>query len=205
MQVTVPIQARSDIKQVSVTPNILADTLAPGYALSSIEYNPQVLLISGPPEALESAPGTLFTEPIDLTDHTTSFDLAATVQIPNARLFVVGQQTINVSIGITPLISSRQFDHVPVETIGLDNAYRAAISPAEVTVLMTGPQIMLDALKPADVRAVIDLNGMSPGNYQIAPDAVINADQNRLTNLSMLPAEVDVTISPLNGPTPDSS
>lgn len=198
MLVTVPVQARSDVRQVSVTPNILADNLPAGYALSSIDYSPQVLLISGPPDALESAPGTLFTEPIDLTDRTSNFELAVTVQLPNDRLFIIGQQTINVAVGVTPLLSSRQFDRVPVETIGLGSGYEVAISPEEVTVLMSGPQIMLDALEADDVHAVIDLNGLSEGNHQLVPDVIASADQAALTNISVLPAEIDVTVTNIN-------
>ena len=66
MRVEVPVRTRSDIRQVSVQPNILADTLPEGFTLSSVTYNPQVVLVSGAPEALESAPGTLFTEPVSL-------------------------------------------------------------------------------------------------------------------------------------------
>jgi YbbR domain-containing protein len=196
MLVQVPIRTRSDIRQVSVTPNILADTLPAGYALSSIEYEPQVILISGPPAALEDAPGTIFTEPIDLTGQTGNLSTTATLQLPNERLFIIGNQTVNVSIGITPLLSSRQFDRVPVEVIGLGEGYRAIVSPDEVTVLMTGPQILLDTLDTDDVRTVIDLNSLGDGNYQLQPDVIVSADPSTLTNLSVLPAELDVVIVP---------
>ena len=198
MEVTVPVQARSDIRQVSVTPNILAGTLPEGYALSSIEYDPQVILISGTPDALENAPGTLFTESIDLTDRTSSFSLNAAIEIPNDRLFVLGNQTVNVSIGISPLLASRQFDRVPVEAIGLNTTYQATMSPREVTVLMTGPQNLLDTLESGELRAVIDLNGLSEGNYQLSPDVLMNMDQSMLTNISVLPAEIDVVITSIN-------
>lgn len=199
--VTVPVQARSDIRQVSITPNILANTLPAGYALTSIEYDPQVILISGPPDALENAPGTVFTGAIDLTDRTTSFQITATVQLPNERLFVLGDQTVNISVSIAPLLSSRQFDRVQIETLGLGEQYEAVVSPSEVTILLTGPQIMLDALEADDVRAVIDLNGLTEGNYQLAPDVMMNGDKAVLTNISILPADLDVVIS-APSPTP---
>ncbi|MBZ0299008.1 MAG: hypothetical protein K8J31_04670 [Anaerolineae bacterium] len=195
IQVTVPVQTRSDIRQVSVSPNIHVDTLPAGYALSSIEYEPQVVLISGPPDALEIAPGSVFTEPVDLTDHTETFQTTSPILLPNTRLFVVGNQTVNITIGISPLLSSRQFDRIPVEVIGLNENTRVTISPQEVTVLMTGPQILLDTLTTQDVRAVLDLNGLGDGNYQLQPDVSLNADQSALTNLSVLPAELDVVLT----------
>lgn len=197
VKVTVPIHARSDVRQISVTPNILADTLPAGYALSSIEYDPQVVFISGPPAALESAPGTLFTEPINLTDRTSDFEITANVQLPDERLFVVGEQTITVSIGITPLMSSRQFDRVPVETIGLEANLAVTLSPDTVTVLITGPQNTLETLETDDLRAVIDLNDHGAGTYQIAPEVTANVGEGVLTNISVLPTEVEVDIAPV--------
>ena len=144
--VTVPIRTRSDVRQISITPNILADSLPVGYALSSINYSPQAVFISGPPAALENAPGTLFTEPISLSGQTGDFESRARIQLPDERLFVVGEQTITVAIGITPLLSSRQFDQVPVETIGLEAGFDVTLSPQTLTVLITGSQNTLETL-----------------------------------------------------------
>jgi YbbR domain-containing protein len=194
VQVNVPIQTRSDIREVSVTPNILAGTLPTGYALTSINYEPQVLLLSGPPDALENAPGTLFTEPIDLSGRTSAFQEMTTVQLPNSQLFIIGDQAVQVTIDISALLTSRQFDRVPVEVIGLPAPAEAELLPDEVTVLLTGPQSILDNLTDADLRAVLDLNGLDDGNYQLEPDVVLNLDQSVLTNVAVLPGEIDVTI-----------
>jgi YbbR domain-containing protein len=194
IEVSVPIQTRSDIRQVSVVPNIQLETLPEGYALSSIEYAPQVVLLSGPPEPLRGAPGTLFTTPIELTGRTGTFEETVNVLFPNELLFIVGPQTVNVSIAITPLLSSRQFDPVPVEVIGLTNKLAAVLSPQEITVLITGPQIALDDLDLDDIRAVIDLNGLDEGNYQIPAQVSVNLDPGQITNISVLPSEVDVDI-----------
>ena len=202
MTVSVPIRTRSDVRQVSVTPNILAETLPTGYALSSIDYNPQTIFISGPPDALENAPGTVFTEPISLTDRTNSFEGLVNIELPSTGLFVVGDQTVTVSIGITPLLSSRQFDGVPVEIIGLDARATATISPQEVTVLITGPQNAIQTMADESVRVVVDLNEMSSGNYQLVPDVRLRVDTNVLTNISVLPAEIDVNITSESTPTP---
>jgi YbbR domain-containing protein len=70
-----------------------------------------------------------------------------------------------------------------------------SLAPDEVTILLTGPQILLDTLDTEDMRAVIDLNGLTEGNYQLAPDVMMNADKTVLTNISILPAEIDVVIS----------
>ncbi len=194
VEVTIPIQARSDIRQVSVIPNILLETLPEGYTVGSISYEPQILLIGGPLNSLPNAPSTVFTEPIDLTDRTSTFEQAVNVILPNPNFFIVGQQTINIQVPITPLLSSRQFDPVPVEIIGLNANLTATVSPPTVTVLITGPQLLLDKLKLDDIRAVIDLNGLEAGNYQLPADVSVNIDPGAISTMSVLPAELDIEI-----------
>ena len=194
VEVTIPVQARSDVRQVSVIPNILLETLPEGYTVGSITYEPQILLISGPPNSLRNAPSTLFTEPIDLTDRTSTFEQAVNVLISDPNLFIVGQQTINIQVPITPLLSSRQFDPVPVEIIGLGDKLTATVSPPTVTVLITGPQLLLDKLTLDDIRAVIDLNGLEAGNHQLPADVSVNIDPSAISTMSVLPTELDIEI-----------
>jgi YbbR domain-containing protein len=194
IEVSLPIQARSDIRQVSVIPNILLETLPDGYTLGSIDYEPKILLVSGPQPDLGDAPSTIFTQAIDLTNRTSTFEQAVNVLLTDSDLFIVGPQTISISVPITPLLSSRQFDPVPVEIIGLDASLRATVSPSDVTVLVTGPQILLEDLTLDDIRAVIDLNGLATGNYQLAADVSVNLDPELISTISVLPSEVDVEI-----------
>ncbi len=196
VQVNVQIRARTDIKEVRVVPNVLYDTLPEGYVPSSITLDPDTVVITGAPELLESAPGAFFTEPIDLTGRTSTFDQSVGVQITDENLLIVGDQNITVTIGITALVSSRQFDRVPVEVIGLGSGLQAVPSPDAVTVLLTGPQLSLDLLDESNLRVVLDVNGLSEGNYRIMPDVSITGSQFDINTVSVLPAEIDVTISP---------
>jgi len=195
VHISVQVEPRPDIREVRVTPNILAETLPDGYALTEITYDPQVILVSGSLERLENAPGTFFTDPIDLVGRTSSFEQNVTVQIPDENLFVVGEQNIRVTIGITPLIASRQFDRIPIQTFGVDVGQTAALALDEVTVLITGPQLLVQELEPNNLRVVVDLTGLGEGSYQLPPDVSISQGQTADTNLSVLPAEIDVVIT----------
>jgi YbbR domain-containing protein len=195
VHINVQIEPRPDIREVRVTPNILAETLPDGFALTEITYEPQVILVSGSPERLVNAPGTFFTDPIDLVGHTSSFEQDVTVQIPDENLFVVGAQNIRVSVGITPLIASRQFDRIPIQVFGTGEGLAAALAPDEVTVLITGPQLLVQELEPTNLRVMVDLTGLAEGSYQIPPDVSISQGVTTDTNLSVLPAEIDVVIT----------
>jgi YbbR domain-containing protein len=195
IHIAVEVEPRPDIREVRVTPNILAETIPDGYALTEITYDPQVILVSGSPERLENAPGTFFTDPIDLAGHTSSFEQDVTVQIPDENLFIVSAQNIRVSIGITPLIASRQFDRIPIQVFGTDEGFEAALAPDEVTVLITGPQLLVQGLETNNLRVIVDLTGLGEGNYQIPPEVSISQGVTPDTNLSVLPAEIDVVIA----------
>ena len=196
VQVTVPVQARTDIREVRVIPSLMDENLPEGYAITSIASDPDTIIITGPPEVLENAPGAFFTEPINMTGRVSNFQQQVSVEIPNTDLIVVGNQIINVTVGITPLLSSRQFDSIPVEVIGVGDGLTAAPSPADVTVLVTAPQQVLNALTPAMLRVVVDVNGLESGNYQLTPDISVTQNQAAINSISVLPAEVDVVLTP---------
>lgn len=195
IQVTVPIQARTDIREVRVIPSTLDENLPEGYAITSISSDPDTVVITGPPEILENAPGAFFTQPVDLAGRTSSFEQEVSVEIPDAQLIVVGNQAITVSIGITPLLTSRQFDSIPVEVIGVEQGLQVTIMPTEVTVLLAAPQQFLDDLEPSNLRVVVDVNGLKAGNYQLTPDISVTQNQSAVSSVSLLPSEVDVVLT----------
>lgn len=199
MQIDVPVRTRSDIRQISVQPEILADTLPEGFALSSVDYNPQVVLVSGAPDALESAPDTLYTEAVSLEGRNSSFEVQTHVNTAGNDLFVFGGQGITVSIGITPLLTSRQFEQAPVEYIGLAEDRVVALSPETVSVLITGARNALDNMSSADLRVQVDLQQLDEGSHSVVPDVSHNLDSDDVENISVLPSGIDVTISLAGG------
>jgi YbbR domain-containing protein len=195
VHVTVDIQRRNDVREVRVSPNILVDTLPSGYVLTSVSYDPQEVLIGGSPEQMNDVPDTIPTAPIDLTAHTEDFEITVPVELPDENLLLVGDQRITVSIGVEPRTANRQFDGVPVEVIGLAENYSAQIAPDEVTVLVTGPQPLLETLAPGDITVTVDMSGLGEGNYQLEPQVTISRDDSLAVSASVLPAVIDAQIT----------
>jgi len=194
VHVRVDIQRRNDVREVRVSPNILVDTLPIGYVLTSISYTPQVVLIGGSPDSLGQVPDTIPTAPIDLTDHTQDFEITVPVELPDPNLLVVGEQNITVAVGVQPRTANRQFDSIPLEITGLGEDLTARIAPDQVTVLVTGPQPLLETLLPDDLQVTVDVAGLGDGNYQIAPRVRITKGDPTAVTTSVLPAEIDVEI-----------
>lgn len=193
VHVTTVIRRRDDVREVAVRPRLVG-SLPDGYVLNALSYDPTSILVSGSAAQLNNLPDTLSTEVIDLNNRTSSFEVSVPVRLPQDDLLALSGQNITVTVEVAPLMSSRQFDNILVETLGLAENYRAALAPNRVTVLLTGPQPQLDALKSSDIRVSIDLNGLLTGNYTIVPTVSVSQGQIPSVGVSVLPAEIDVEI-----------
>lgn len=192
VRVQVNIRQRGDVRQVPVRPNILFDTLPQGYFLSSLSYAPQTVTLSGD---LADIPGTLFTAPIDLTNRQSSFEITVPVEMPAGNVVVLKGQNITVSVGITAPTANRQFQNMAVEVIGLREGLGARLVPQVVTVLVTGPQPVLETLRLEEIRVVVDLNGLGVGNHEIVPVVSLGQGQIEGGSISILPTTINVEIA----------
>lgn len=192
VHVRIPIDQRSDVREVRVQPNIIGE-LAPGYVLTqAFDYDPKTVVVSGPAAVLNNLPGTISTEPISLSDKTSSFEVTVPVELPDPRLVIVTGRTVTYRVGIETLTITRQFDHVPVMLIGQRPGLEYATATNDVTVLVTGPQPLLNALTEADLSVQVDVSGLSSGeSAQLAPTASI-LDSSQVVTTSVLPALIDV-------------
>lgn len=202
VHVTVNIQPRSDVREVRVQPNIVGE-LPDGYVLTGVfDYEPKVVVVSGPAALLTEIPGTIFTAPISLSNRTSSFSVDVPLQLPDERFVLLTGGVITVSVGIDTQMTTRQFDFLPVEIIGERGGLSYRLATESVTVLITGAQPIVDSLTPDDVRVIVDVSGLAaPGTYQLGLSASIGRGQSAVT-ISLLPEGIDVEIAP--EATPDS-
>lgn len=186
VSVTIPISQRSDVDIVGIEPDIDTDTLAPGYELTSISYEPQDITVTG---NLENLPDTLPTERISLTDRTTDFVETVAILLPE-NLLVLGERNVTVSIGISPIIVTRTFENVSLTVIGLEAGLDYDLLVEEVDIIVTGQQAQLDGLSSSDLQAVVDLNGLGVGSYEVVPTTSISPAETQI-----VPSTVTVTLT----------
>ncbi len=201
IRVTVEISARSDVRELRVLPDLIGQ-LPDGYVLSpNFDYEPTSIIVSGPSEVLAALPDTLLTTPIDLSGRRQDFVVEVTAQLPDPRLLILSGRTIRVSVGVTAPTTTRQYDRIPIEIIGLRDGLTVQLLPQEVTVLITGSQPLLASLTSSGIRVVVDLGALTaPGTYRVEPLASIDA--NGGLSISVLPDEIDVQISTMAESTP---
>jgi YbbR domain-containing protein len=166
-----------------------------GYSLNRISLNPLVVTVfSTDSELVNDLPGFIETQPLNLSDASEDIIVSLPLDLPSG-MTAVGESTIKVSVSIAPIQGSVTLTNLPVETIGLDQELSAVLSPDRVDIILSGPLPTLDKLIPGNVRIFIDLTDLEKGTYQLEPSTEINI-QSVLVR-SLLPATIEVTISPL--------
>ena len=124
------------------------------------------------------------------------FVTSVPVQLPDGELFVMGgDSNITVSIEIIPIVVSRKIDSIGVGHIGLDGEFDVSIVPSAASAIVTGPVVYVDALSVEDILLAVDLDGLAPGVYDLAPTISISKGDLSDANVSLSPAELNVEIT----------
>lgn len=181
---------------------VVRGEVASGYRLTSISVFPPVVTVySSDPAVVNALPGVVETQPLDLQGTSDNINTRVSLNLPEG-VSIVGQQTVLIQAGISPIQSSLTLSGEKVETVGLDSGLSADISPANVDVILSGPLPVLQSLTRQDVRVTVDAAGLTAGSYQLTPKVDILASN--VTVESILPATVEVVIGsgPASTPTP---
>lgn len=199
VQVNLPIVQQGGYRDV-VVKVVVRGQPADGYRLASItSFPPVVTVFSSDPTLVNSLPGYVETQPLDLNDAKSDISTRLGLSLPE-QITVVGAQDVLVQVGVTAIQSSLTLSGKQVELAGLGDGLVAHIAPQTVDVILSGPLPILNMLSPQDVRVIVDVTDLGTGTYQLIPDIqVLVAD---LQVESILPAAVEVVISPVVTPTP---
>jgi YbbR domain-containing protein len=103
---------------------------------------------------------------------------------------VIGANYVTVTIEILPILSSRTMTDV-IEIQGLSQAWLATLSPAEVDVILEGPETLLTELVADDIQVYVNLFGLSRGVHRVLP--VVVAPEG-VSVVSVIPETIEVEI-----------
>lgn len=199
VEVTLPVIQQGGYRDMAVKV-VVRGQPASGYRLASItSFPPVVTVYSAIPELVNNLPGFVETQPLDLNNAKADISTRLSLNLP-PNISVVGAQDVVVDVGITAIRSSLTLSGTQIELFGLDPLLEAHIAPTMVDVIISGPVPLLEALSAQDVRVLVDVTGLSAGTYQLTPKVeILIAD---LQVDSILPAAVEVILSPAATPTP---
>jgi YbbR domain-containing protein len=198
VHVTLPVSQQGGYRDVAVKVVVIGQ-VASGYRLTDISvFPPVVTVFAGDPQLVNNLPGVLETQILDLQNAQEDINARIALNLPDG-ISIVGEQTVLIQAGVSPIESSVTLAGETVDVIGLGSGLAAQVSPATVDVILSGPLPLLDTLILQDVRVTVDLTGLDVGIHQIVPKVeVLIAD---VDVESILPNTIEVTISPIGTPT----
>jgi len=199
VQVTVPISQQGGFRDVAVKV-IVQGQQAAGYRIENISVFPPVITVfSSDPALVSSLPGVVETQPLDLQDAKEDISTRLSLNLPES-VTLVGAQTVQVQVSITPIQTSLTLLNQPINVIGLAEGLSAETFPPTVDVIVSGPLPVLDILASQDVPVTVNVAGLGVGTYQLKADVNMLID-NVLVE-SILPGTVEVVLSIFRTPTP---
>lgn len=173
--------------------------IANGYRLTNISVSPpSITVFSANPQLVSDLPGFVETEPLDLDGLTDDLDARLALNLPSG-ITVVGEQSVLVQVNIAAIESSVSIS-LPVEVIGLGSGLSVQVAPDTVNVILSGPVLVLDILRPEDVRVYLDASDLLPGTYQLRPTVDVLLE--RLFVETLLPETLEVIVAIGSTPTP---
>lgn len=197
--VNIPVAQQGGYRDVAVKV-IVQGQVANGYLLTKLSVFPPIVTVySTDPKLVNELPGVVETQPLELRGASDDISTRLALELPSG-VSVVGEQSVQVQVGIEPIISNLTLSNIKVEVVGLGDGLTALVSPIEVDIILSGPAPLLDSLLLQDIRVTIDVTDLGAGVYQLTPKVeILVAD---ITVETVLPNTVEATLSPGVTPTP---
>jgi len=192
VHVNIPVIQQGGFRDVAVKV-IVEGQQAAGYRLENISVFPPVITVfASDPELVNALPGVVETQPLNIQDAKNNISTRLALTLP-ANITVIGAQTVQVTVGISPIQTSLTLSNQHIYVLGLSEGLAAQASPQTVDVIISGPLPILEVLTPQDVIVSVDVTGLTLGTYQLTPKWEVLVG-NVLVE-SILPSTVEVVIS----------
>lgn len=197
-RVTVPVSQQGGFRDVAVKV-VVQGVQEAGYRVENISVFPLVVTVfASDPELVNALPGVVETLPLDLQDANEDITTRLALNLPE-NVTLVGAQTVEVKVGISPIQTSLTLLNQPINAIGLANGLSVQYFPETVDVIISGPLPLLDSLSLQNVIVSVDVTGLGLGTYQLTPKVEVLVD-NVLVE-SILPGTIEVVLSLPGTPT----
>lgn len=192
VQVNIPISQQGGFRDVAVKV-IVQGQQAAGYRIENISvFPPVVTVFAEEPALVNELPGVVDTQPLDLQDRDEDISTRLSLDLPE-NITLVGAQTVQVQVSISPIQTSVTLLNQPINVNGLSEGLAAEVFPQAVDVIISGPVPVLEAISSQDITVSVDVNGLDIGVYQLTPQVETLVEN--VSVQSILPGTVEVVIA----------
>ena len=192
VHVTVPISQQGGYRDVAVKV-VVQGQVAAGYRLENIRVFPPVITVSAAdPKLVNELPGVIETQPLNLQDRKEDVSTRLSLNLP-ANITVVGAQTVQVQVSISPIQTSLTLLNQPINVNGVPEGLSAQVFPQTVDVIVSGPLPVLDSLTSKEVTVSVDVTSLEAGTYQLTPEVKVSVAN--VSVESILPGTVETVLA----------
>lgn len=161
-------------RQVPVIPSVDGRP-APGYVVGQTTSDPAVVEVVGPESAVRRATEAL-TEPVSIAGARDRVRETVTVGVIDPSLRLKNARPATVTVQILPAPLERTLRSRPLHLRNVAAVLEAEATPPVVDVTLRGSRDALNRVDPDDVVAYVDVAGLGPGEYTLAPHADASRD-----------------------------
>lgn len=146
--------------------SLIRGTPAKGYRVKDVTISPATLRAAGTEEALDAVEQLFIDNVVDVSGASESFTATVRARKPS-ELEYLSAESIIISVEIEPAEVSRTFDSVKLFARGTGSGLHAALDRKTLSAVLTGPQLMISALRAANVTAYVDVTDLDAGEYEL--------------------------------------
>lgn len=165
-----------------------------GYEIKSISITPENIVVAGNGIELAEITGLFSDAFVDVSGLSDSVNQR--MRINNVSEFkYISANYVNVTVEIGPVMRSSSFTNLPIQLEGLEDGYRASMSRANASVMLTGSQNWLDTLDSEKIHLICDASGLAPGTYNLPVLCRVETDDDEDLLVDVVPSTISVTIA----------
>lgn len=180
---TVPVDVKSAIMG--------QDELAAGYEIAGISTVPDKVMIAGEADVI-SGISSIGLTPYPVSGASTSVAVLLDYQPPSG-VTVLAEGKAEVYVEIRPIMETKDYSGVDIETRNLANGLNAQLSVNRTDVTVIASMAQLSRLQRSDIVPYVDLEGLGKGRHTLAVLFEI-PEGYAAENFSAVVGTVDITI-----------
>jgi YbbR domain-containing protein len=189
-QVTLTIE-ETIRKRVQVLPKLLGEP-PEGYAVKETVVSPQEVEIIGPRSQVNMV-RHVTTDSIDVTSIRQDHTERVNVGTGNTQVRLGNIKEVSVSLRVSEIEDLFTLRQIPI--VHSDTKHGIQFNPKTVRIEVQAPKTMMVDLIRTGATAVLDLEGLTPGVYELTPRIEFSADtKGRVSVKSINPARIHVRI-----------
>ncbi len=151
---------------------------ARGYTVTNVSAEPSSIIAAGEPAVLEAIDSLFADNPIDVSGKSESFAAEITLRRP-AELAYLSAKTATVYVEIEPAIISRDFTDIRISVKNVPSGLKATLPQKATTVTVTGPLLMVEAIRASNLQLSVDVSGLEAGEHVLPVEVYMNKNMDQ--------------------------